>query len=340
MEKSRLHYIDIIKGVCVALVIVRHAPFVMGFADNPYMDIFWLKNFFIPFFMAAFFMVTGFCSNYDRPFLPFLWRNVKGILLPAFCLYYLNRWLENFNTFLFAENPTWLTLGHWLSPGIRTFIADGGHYWFLSALFLAKTALWPLHRMKSDVAMLSLSVVISFCGVCLGNAWPQHNFFFLFNAMVLLPFLALGKMMKSKCKQILNRGGYATALFLVCAVLVSVFGMEAPSVGRTIDMTIGQWPLFLVMATTGSLAIWTAAQRMGNCRWLEYMGQGSLVIYAFNISVLNLVGHTVVEYLCNPQSPFLSAIVFLAIMAVSLAMLTGCYWLLNRKGLKILLGKF
>lgn len=116
--------------------------------------------------------------------------------------------------------------------------------------------------------------------------------------------------------------------------------MEAPSVGRTVDMTIVQWPLFLVMATAGSLAIWTAAQRMGNCRWLEYMGQGSLVIYAFNISVLNLVGHTVVEYLCNPQSPFLSAIVFLAIMAVSLAMLTGCYWLLNRKGLKIMLGKF
>lgn len=207
MEKSRLHYIDIIKGVCVALVIVRHAPFVMGFADNPYMDVFWLKNFFIPFFMAAFFMVTGFCSNYDRPFLPFLWRNVKGILIPAFCLYYLNRWLENFNTFLFAENPTWLTLGHWLSPGIRTFIADGGHYWFLSALFLAKTALWPLHRMKSDVAMLSLAVAISFCGVWLGNAYPQHNFFFLFNAMVLLPFLALGKMTKSKCKQILNWGG-------------------------------------------------------------------------------------------------------------------------------------
>lgn len=216
MGKQRLHYIDIIKGMCVILVVVRHAPFVLGFADNPYMDIFFLKNFFIPFFMAAFFMVTGYCSNFDEPFKPFLWKNIKGILLPAFCLYYLNRWLENFDAILYADNSTWLTLSHWLSPGLRTFIVEGGHYWFLSALFLAKTAMWSLKHVKFLTTRLAIAVSVSFLGVCLGNVVPQYNCFFLFNAMALLPFLSIGLTMKKYGKQMLNGGVFGIALPCLC----------------------------------------------------------------------------------------------------------------------------
>lgn len=229
MGKQRLHYIDIIKGMCVILVVVRHAPFVLGFADNPYMDIFFLKNFFIPFFMAAFFMVTGYCSNFDEPFKPFLWKNIKGILLPAFCLYYLNRWLENFDAILYADNSTWLTLSHWLSPGLRTFIVEGGHYWFLSALFLAKTAMWSLKHVKFLTTRLAIAVSVSFLGVCLGNVVPQYNCFFLFNAMALLPFLSIGLTMKKYGKQMLNGGGIWHCSTLLVPLSFPVWAGKRPA---------------------------------------------------------------------------------------------------------------
>lgn len=224
MNKQRLHYIDIIKGMCIILVVVRHAPFELSFAENPYMDIFFLKNFFIPFFMSAFFMVTGYCSNFNIPFKSFLWKNIKGILIPAFCLYYLNRWMENLDTFLYTKNPTWLTLQYWFSPGLRTFLSKGGYYWFLSSLFLAKMAIWPLIRLKPLTMQFCVAGGISFLGVYLANTIPLHNYFFLFNAMVLLPFLVMGFAVKQHGEIMLKMGGVCDSFFLIMCNHTQLFG--------------------------------------------------------------------------------------------------------------------
>lgn len=94
------------------------------------------------------------------------------------------------------------------------------------------------------------------------------------------------------------------------------------------------------MAISGCLMIWWLAQRIGQCRVLEYMGKGSLVIYAFNISVLNLVAHTIIYKVGCPTTPMLSLVVFVAIIFASVAVLTALYWLLNHKYLRLFLGKF
>ena len=134
MAKERLHYIDIFKGICLILVVIHHAPLAyMGHIAQQGSVLWYINNFTIAFFMPAFFVTTGYCTNFNQRFKVYLWKNIKTIMLPCYCLYYLNRYINNLNTWFF-EDASWLTLSHWLAPGIRTFVEEGGFYWFLSAL--------------------------------------------------------------------------------------------------------------------------------------------------------------------------------------------------------------
>lgn len=104
MAKERLHYIDIFKGICLILVVIHHAPlaYMRHFAGQG--SVLWyINNFAIAFFMPAFFVATGYCTNFNQKFNIYLWKNIKTIMLPCYCLYYLNRYINNINTWLFED---------------------------------------------------------------------------------------------------------------------------------------------------------------------------------------------------------------------------------------------
>lgn len=95
MAKERLHYIDVFKGICIMLVVIHHSPLALNGGFAPSGTFLWLlNNFIIAFFMPAFFVATGYCSNFSKPFKIFLWQNVKSILIPCYCLWFFrfSRW--------------------------------------------------------------------------------------------------------------------------------------------------------------------------------------------------------------------------------------------------------
>lgn len=47
--KSRLHYIDVFKGLLIITVVIHHAPLVCVKYCNPYLDTYWINNFIIAF---------------------------------------------------------------------------------------------------------------------------------------------------------------------------------------------------------------------------------------------------------------------------------------------------
>lgn len=42
--KSRLHYIDVFKGLLIITVVIHHAPLVCVKYCNPYLDTYWINN--------------------------------------------------------------------------------------------------------------------------------------------------------------------------------------------------------------------------------------------------------------------------------------------------------
>lgn len=99
-KNKRLGYVDIAKGVLITYLIIHHIIDFgisnFGLGNNFVLSI--LRELQRPimlcYFMQAFFFITGYCSNFDTPFLIFLKKQIKSLLIPALIftiLYYSAR---------------------------------------------------------------------------------------------------------------------------------------------------------------------------------------------------------------------------------------------------------
>ncbi|MGP1464255.1 MAG: acyltransferase family protein [Prevotella koreensis] len=351
--KSRLHYVDILKGIGILFVLLHHVPFIMGYVNNPYIDNYCFKNFYLPFFMPAFFFMTGYCSSFNAPFRIFLIKNLKTILLPCFCLYYINRYFVSFNQYLFSENSSnWLTFSNIIAPGFRTFIREGGFYWFLSALFIGKLFFWIcnrfLHSFQSSViAMLGISLL----GVVLYGIIPSFNYFYVFNGMTLSIFIYLGFVLKNYtyynvCKHVSSSPKYTSLLkktvvflYISSGIAVSLLGYEAPNVTRTLNVTPSSYILYLLMSISG-LGVFIMISRSINSNiLLEYIGRGSLVFYAFNIQALTFFSCSALM-LHTPATDMELLLMSVCVVVLSLLLLGVIYYVLSKKYFRFIFGQF
>lgn len=334
---NRLHYIDVYKGILLILVVIHHAPLVCSKFNNPYMDTYWINNIIIAFFMPAWFVATGYCSNFEKPFTQFLWKNFKGIMLPCFTLYCINHILQCINTFFF-EDSSWMTISFWLNPGIRTFITEGGVYWFLSALFISKMTYWLVNKFICEKCHTIFFIILFVGGLFLYQTEIIHNYFFFQHAMMLSVFLLLGKEIK-KYENLLSK--YISMLsftFFVMVLVLSFLEIGIPAITRDITVTPLSSMLFLLLSTLGSITALFFAKAISKSKILEYIGQGSIVMYAFNYVTLMFVANLTVS-LFKPESMVTSIICFLCIIIISILLLIFYYWLL-KKYIRVILGKF
>ena len=75
MSNPRLAYIDVAKGVLISIVIFHHISFQANMAGIHNGCIQWNFTFlplYASWFMPAFFIITGLCSNFNRPIGSFL----------------------------------------------------------------------------------------------------------------------------------------------------------------------------------------------------------------------------------------------------------------------------
>ena len=94
-NRKRLEYIDVAKGIMISLLVFHHYPSSMGGIAVAHIDeIKCWQEWFIVFFMPAFFFITGFCSNFNKPFKEFLISNLKVLLIPAILFIVINRLLS------------------------------------------------------------------------------------------------------------------------------------------------------------------------------------------------------------------------------------------------------
>jgi len=336
--KERIHWIDVIKGILILLVVFHHTPFnVKG--DFPLWGYKWWNTFIIGFFMPAFFVVTGYCTNFNSSFKSFFLKNIKTILLPSFCLYYFNHWIQDFKLY-FLEDADWLTWSHFLSPGIGTYIKDGGYYWFLSALFFAKIVFYGVRLFTSkQIYQLTVLLLLMFVGVICANLHCVANYFFWQQALILSFFLPIGIFLRSYQKFIDKYGGYLSCVYLFSICFFIIWDWKIPSLTRTIDISFNNIPLFIVFSLSGTVTIWWVSQKLRKCSILEYWGKNTIVIYAFNFSVLGLIS-SILYSIYIPNNLLAHNCLFGLVLVISLAVLTSLAYLFNTNYLRYLLGKF
>lgn len=185
MGKQRVEWIDVAKAMLITCVILTHLP---AFAHQNGISCFdWmeaLRPWFNPYFMPAFFIITGYCSSMDGGFKTLAIKNFKLLMIPNIIVSIgipLSSMLLSRQT-----DPT-----VYVTMMCDSFLLNGG-FWFLSSLFFGKLILWAIcHVADSSIYKIVACLGILIIGVACHDIGID-NFWYWQNTLTAVFFLGLG----------------------------------------------------------------------------------------------------------------------------------------------------
>ena len=335
MSKQRLGYIDIAKGVLILFVLMGHALLFIkneGVNDS-FIDGFQRTRIFLwtPYYMPAFFVITGFCSNFNKPFFPFLWQNIKTLKIPAII----------FGTLVALVT---MTSHHALSAtGILKHLSlcwVNSGLWFLDALFISKLLYWCINRWcRSEALAFMTSAVLLIAGFIYFRYIFNKDFGCLAHAMMMTIFLFVGRWLKKRQDVILKWKPILAllAVYVMAVVIVKLLEVGIPFITHKIRMEWISLVPFFFLSISGSFIIIYLCKVIGRCKWLQWIGENSLVFYMFNTLALNVSVKLLVKYMTSPVA---CVALYIAVMLLTCLILTVIAKIINTNYLKFTLGKF
>lgn len=281
-KSVRWDWIDYMKGICMLMVIMSHSHW-------PY----WYARFFIPVFLTGFFFVSGYTFSRKKGLKDFVLTKVRALVVPVLCLGGINAVLATV-----AEGKPLLDR---LSGLITQRSGQWDDMWFVACLFTVEMLYYGVGTVvKTSTLRMGFCVLFSLGGYLYisggGIALPWH----LDNACVLVLFLGLGvwfrewkyreRMMKLLC----SPKGWGWMLLLIGLYSLSVLLCD----NRSVDIHLRQYHafgMFVLSAICGIAALMTMTLRMEKYSYfipqsISFIGQNTLVYYAFQFKAIRLVG--------------------------------------------------
>ena len=276
--KQRLGWIDMMRGICMFLVILHHSG-----APELY------QRFLSPFFLSGFFFISGYLFlNPQKSFdgkLKFI-RVVETLLIP----YFLYATLTYFVKALYVE--VWQQ-GHW-NIFISYFeeLLLGKKLWFMSVLVVcevALTAFLSVSRKPMWIATFTVGVAVLWCGTSLssGKFYPWY----LGQACIALLFMSagIGARIYGQMLQVVMKKSVAITLGMVYLSWVALdYHYHLTHIMFASNCFEPLW-LFLLVALVGVMALAGIVSHLPNFSWLTALGRNTLVFYFFSNQVIMLV---------------------------------------------------
>lgn len=337
IQKHRVPYVDMAKGILILMVMIGHMQNVckeLSVHDEVFATIDHLEWFWGPFFMPAFFVITGFCSNFNKPFKSFLISNVKGILIPAFTLGILEKWIG----LVYVPD---VCLHSFFSLGIKNFIINGGSFWFLAALFLSKLTFYVISKFLRNLKVVGIIVIIlHILGFYMFENSICRNYWYFQHSMMLTIYLFVGQILKgyniffdSKKITMSLWGGY-----LVAVGVILLLGCESPHIAHNVTITNITFIPHFMFSIWGAILILVTAKQIKTIKVICYFGKNSLIYYCLHINLLFLIVTLYGGML--GRSLLFSISCWLMIIISVVLLCTIASYVLNRKYINFILGKF
>lgn len=327
--KKRDESIDILKGLLIFFLVVHHANdwgyHGLGInCDALQLILIIQRPLILCYFMQAFFLVTGICSNYNKPIKEFLLNQVKQLLIPAIIFSLLLRVMSGVDEFS-ANDAIHI-------------LARGGEFWFLTAMFLGKIIYYLMNKfIQNKKIVLAVLLLLSFCGTLLNELDMIKNYYWHRQIFDLTLFIAVGNLFKDKIvgKKI---GIVCLSVYVVtCITCLFIYGSDIPYVTAGFGTSIDSWIFHVILAFCGSVAVLNICKQIKNSKILEYMGRQSLVVYIFHVYFLKILFRGFSSLLENGTG---NSFLYVAVIIVST--LGNCLlvaYILENTKLKILLGR-
>lgn len=335
-KKNRLAYVDYAKAVLVLFVVFGHllSGINKQVSGDPIVEnLLLVKQLaWVPYYMSAFFVLTGFCSNFDKSIKDIIWGGFKTIKVPGiiFGFFYVLGPLVNHGVFS-------------ISVAFKNVVLLPFHcgYWFLDTLFLSRILFWLVCKISCDRWLRLLWALVlfvtGFAIECMLDGYD--DFFSIIHALLMTFFIAIGFLIKSY-KNVFSKKGFVVGgfIYVIGVILVYLVYSEVPSVTHRIEINNFTVVPFLLLSFFGTVFIVSFCVFFKENRILEYIGRNSLVFYCAHLILLSFV----IRFSKNfyGQSSVASCLALVVAFFSLVALCLGISWLLNRKKFSFILGKF
>lgn len=315
-SKKRIEYIDLMKGMCIILIVVNNAGLLDGIPDNMRFWDTWMTG-----CLPLYFLLSGlFFSRYSS-FWYFFRHKLWLLVVPILVFGALGG--------LLIQTVPWTqwSLGNITRPS--QWVAYLTSYtniplWFLRALFVGSLMMYGLHMLaergaRGIVVAAAISVAVSALTIayavhCLpSESEAVHKFVYrsgVFNAAAMLPYLFIGHLAVRLGVLKLDSRKRRVARMAVLLALCSGVGCAV------IDPGTVSW-CFLVFDTSvfsiimcpvlTILFVWAVAFLLQRLPYVSYMGRYSIVVLVTHYPMLRMLEN-------SGLGVGLSALVTLAVM--------------------------
>lgn len=191
-----MSWLDIAKGILIILVVLGHVQYYAhDFAGTDDFKFVGKTHIvFVTWYMPAFFVITGYCTNFGIPFYEFFVKNVKSLIVPSVLIgAFFSSWV---NLFL---SPSGLSYLNFLQQNYYAILITCGS-WFLTALFVAKMLMYGMQRyLKCGVAWkFILLLMLMLVSASFYNRKLVTNVWYFEHALMLLPFMFVGVLLRKR----------------------------------------------------------------------------------------------------------------------------------------------
>ena len=331
----RIPYIDTAKGILVVLVVFHHIVNVArGMMDTCNME--WIKLtdvLYVPFFMQAFFFITGYCTSFNKDFSAFLVSSLKTLGIPLIVFACINQAVESVvsgRNFFFVQ-----------SYGHKVFFLFE-LYWFLPALLIAKLLVYGCLKITSvHYRQFLIVCILLLVGIFLiGNpAQMYFNYFHWHNALCSTIFLWFGYYFRQRKLLEGSAARLSPPAFFIPLVMLVVYDKLVPYYTATPHFNLKYAPLYVYLAFTGTLMLLTTAQNIKAVWIVNFYGKNSIVVYGLHFPVLVIV-ETVLQQLLSINNQIQGLSFYLIVGVVTMLLCYVACILFQKKPLNYLVGRF
>lgn len=184
--QKREQWIDLARGILILMVVFFHLPILTrSLANNlETLVVMQVSSIYLPFFIPAFFVITGMCSNFSYIVKDFVISNTKHLIIPMLSLSFFARvigWnIYDWSDFCSVEGWSYAVVGYF----ILSLLISKSIYYFLH--FINLSLYW---RGLITLLLLLLVIVMNKCGI--------YNFLYFENALIFTFFIWLGDFLRN-----------------------------------------------------------------------------------------------------------------------------------------------
>lgn len=290
MEKERLSWIDVAKGIGIILVIYGHALNGQSFRYVIY-----------SFHMPLFFLLSGLVFRHidHEKFSSFVKKDFTNIILP-----YLFFASATMIVWLLTMDPKDRTqyeilkqlFGIVYGNGNGGFLTFNVALWFLPCLFITKIIFWWITTFEKKVIILSALFIASIVGFVGSIYYPKLYLpFGLEIAATAVVFFGAGYLLLGHAKSMLRFiKDYSIPIFtLGSIIMISIATISFRAYGFQVDLRTNQmynYAYFYIAAISGILATLALCRKIDTNRVLEYLGKRSMMLFVWHTMLFATFG--------------------------------------------------